>query len=97
MNRDARSKETANRRPVRDIALLMTGVVAGCGIALLFAPSSGEELRHTIGRSYRKATKKARRYTEDLRDRADDLLEHAHELRELGSKLLHRGGGHKVA
>lgn len=97
MKRDARLNETANRRHVRDIALLMTGVATGCGIALLFAPSSGEELRHTIRRSYRRAAKKARRYTEDLRDRADDLLEHAHDLRELGSKLLHLGGGHKAA
>ena len=97
MIRDAR-KETANhRRPMRDITLLMTGVATGCGIALLFAPSSGEELRHAIGRHYRRAAKKAKRYTEDLRDRADDLLEHAHDLRVLGSKLLHLGGGHKAA
>lgn len=96
MKRDARLNETATRRPMRDIALLISGVAIGCGIALLFAPSSGQELRHTIGRNCRRAAKKARRYTEDLRDRADDLLDHAHDLRELGSKLFHLGG-HKAA
>jgi len=82
----------------------MTGGAIGCAVALLSAPSSGEELRHTIGRNYRKASKKIGRYSEDLRDRADDLLEHTHELlehthdlRELGSKLLHFRRGSRAA
>ena len=84
-------------RWARDIALLITGGAIGSAIAMLCAPSSGEELRHTIGRRYRKTSKQIGRYTEDLRDRADDLLEHTHDLRELGSKLLHFRRGSRAA
>jgi hypothetical protein len=76
---------------VRDIAFLITGIGVGSGIALLLAPHNGEEVRHAIGRGYRKTTKSIGRHTEDLRDRAEDLLEHAHDWRELGFRLLHLG------
>lgn len=89
MSRYDRLKELQNRRSARDIALLIAGVGIGSGIALLFAPSTGEKLRHTIRRGYHKAAKNIGRRSEDLRDRADELLEHAHEIRELGSSLLH--------
>jgi gas vesicle protein len=97
MNRDDRLKNRGNRKRMRDMALLMTGIGIGSGIALLSAPSSGEELRHTIGRGYRKAARRIGRHTEDLRDRADELLDHAQDLRELGSRLLHLGRSNKAA
>lgn len=97
MNRDDRSRKLGNYTWRRDIALLVTGIAIGSGIALVSAPSSGEELRYVISRGYRKVAKKLGRHTGDLRDRADDMLEHAQELRELGSKLLHFGRKNKVA
>lgn len=87
----------------RDIAFLIAGVGIGAGVALLLAPSSGEEVRHAIGRGYRKTVRRIGRRTQDLRDRAEDLLEHAqdlrdhaHDLRERGAKLLRFGRGRGV-
>lgn len=84
----------------RDIAFLIAGVGIGAGVALLLAPSSGEEVRHAISRGYRKTVRHIGRRTQDLRDRAEDLLEHAqdlrdhaHDLRERGAKLLRFGRG----
>ena len=65
----------------RDIALIVAGIGLGSGIALLVAPSSGEETRHAIGRGYRRTVKLLGRSTEDLRDRIEDLLEQTSELR----------------
>ena len=64
----------------RDIALVVAGIGIGSGLALLAAPSSGEEVRHAIGRRYRHAVKRIGRNTEDLRDRVADLLEQASDL-----------------
>jgi YtxH-like protein len=82
----------------RDIAFLVAGVGIGAGVALLLAPSSGEDVRHAIGRGYRRTVKRIGRHTQDLRDRAEDLLEHAqdlrdhaHDLRARGAKLLRFG------
>ena len=65
----------------RDIALVVAGIGIGSGIALLAAPSSGEEARHAIGRGYRLTMRRLGRSTEDLRDRIEDLLEYAGDLR----------------
>lgn len=93
--KDEREKTSAGSEDhgsLRDIAFLIAGIGIGSGVALLLAPSSGEEVRHAIGRGYRKTVKNIGRRTEDLRDRAEDLLEHAHDLRERGSRLFRRGG-----
>lgn len=94
MNRDDRFN-TGHRG--RDIALLVAGIGIGSAIALLSAPSSGEALRHRLGREYRKAARKIGRHTDDLRDRADEMLDRSQDLRQLGSKLLHFGRKHKTA
>ena len=91
MKREDRLNGRGDRKWARGVALLATGVAIGSGVALLLAPSTGEELRHTIGRTCRKTAKNIGRHTEDLRDRAEELINHAHDLRELGSRLLHFG------
>ncbi len=98
---ETRSAEFEDARArARDIAFLVAGVGIGAGVALLLAPNTGEEVRHAIGRGYRKTVKRIGRRTQDLRDRAEDLLEHAqdlrdhaHDLRERGAKLLRFGRG----
>jgi hypothetical protein len=75
----------------RDIAFLAAGLAVGAGIALLLAPNSGEEVRHAIGRGYRKTLRRVGRHTQNLRDRAEDLLEHAQDLRDHAQDLRERG------
>src|SRR5260370_9953193 len=74
-----------------DIGFLVAGAGIGAGVALLLAPSNGEEVRHAIGRGYRKTVKRISRRTQDLRDRAEDLLEHAQDLRDHAHDLRERG------
>lgn len=90
--RDLRNESEASNiedhSVARDIALVVAGIGIGSGIALLLAPSSGEEVRHAIGRRYRRTVRQLGRSTEDLRDRAQDLLDRAHDLRGRGARLL---------
>jgi gas vesicle protein len=74
----------------RDLAFLISGIGIGSGIALLLAPSSGEDLRYAIGRGCRRTAKQLGRRTDELRDRAEDFLDHARDIRDRGSKLLQR-------
>ena len=64
------------------------GIGIGCGVALLLAPATGEELRHTIHQRSRRAAKKLGRHTDNLRDRAGDLLEFANDVRKRGSSKV---------
>ena len=54
---------------------LLIGALVGAGIALLVAPSSGEETRRMI-------TRRARRLAADARDRYDDARHELQQLRE---------------
>jgi hypothetical protein len=81
-------EEFVDRRRRRDLGWLIAGVSIGSAIALLMAPRSGEEVRHAIGRRYRKTVRHIGRHTEDLRDRAEDLLERAYDLRERSARLF---------
>jgi gas vesicle protein len=90
-------RRNEDERTIREIAFLIAGLGLGAGVALLLAPSSGEEARHAIGRGYRRTLKNIGRRTEDLQDRAEDLLERAHNLRERGSKFFQFDRGREAA
>ena len=93
MKRRNEHEGVGDERRLRGIGGLTAAAILGAGIALLLAPSSGEEVRHSIGRGYRKAKKNLSRRAEDLRDRAADLLERRHDLGERGFALLRGGRG----
>lgn len=78
----------------RDITWLIAGIGIGSGIALLLAPTDGEELRHTISRTCGKTLKGIGRQTEGLRDDAEHLLEHT---KDLFTHALHFGRGGEAA
>jgi gas vesicle protein len=55
----------------------LVGLAVGAGVALLFAPQSGEDTRRDIVRRGRRAKLRARELAEDLRDKAEDVYEDA--------------------
>lgn len=63
------------RRSGSGIGLFLLGAAVGAGLALLFAPQSGEETRADIRRVARKAKRKARDLGESGRELAEDLME----------------------
>jgi gas vesicle protein len=53
---------------------LLVGIGIGAGMALLFAPTSGHELRNLIGRGCRRTLEGISRGTQELRQRGSNLL-----------------------
>ncbi len=60
---------------------LLLGALIGAGVALLFAPQSGEDTRRLI-------RKKARRFANDARDRYDDLKDRVRKARKEAAELI---------
>jgi gas vesicle protein len=73
-------REEAESRIGRDIALVLAGIGIGAGLALLFTPKRGDEVRDAIGRGYRKTIEGLSERANDLRERANDLRERAYDL-----------------
>lgn len=55
------------------VALFLLGAAVGAGLALLFAPQSGEETRAQIRRGARRVKRKARDLADSGREIVDDL------------------------
>ncbi len=55
----------------------LAGLAIGAGVALLFAPQTGEETRRDLVRRGRRARLRAQEMAEDLRDKADDSYHEA--------------------
>jgi gas vesicle protein len=72
---------------------LVTGAMIGAGIALLFAPHSGERTRREISLTARKVRRRVRRATRDFSDDVSglvDVLEQsAGDFREKGKEIAH--------
>ena len=58
-------------------ASFLWGLAIGAGLALLFAPDSGEETRRRLGRSARRVRSTAQDAAEDLRENVSDKYQHA--------------------
>jgi len=69
--------------------MLLAGGVIGAGLALLYAPQSGQRTRKQISRY----AKKVRNETEEMiRDAADAVTDMAEDLGDKTSELTRRGG-----
>lgn len=55
--------------------LLVAGGIIGAGVALLFAPQSGEKTRKDITRYARKARRKAEGVVDDFADTVSEMVE----------------------
>ena len=60
---------------------LLLGALVGAGVALLFAPQSGEQTRRLLRR-------RARKLAADAQDRFDDIKERIREARRRGDEAL---------
>lgn len=73
--------------------LLVTGAMIGAGIALLFAPHSGERTRREISLTARNTGRRVKRAARDLSDDVSGLVDglerSAGELREKGKEMAH--------
>ena len=66
--------EDGERRVGTFVAGMALGALVGAGLALLFAPQSGEETRRYVSR-------KAKHLAREARDRYDDVREKVHRAR----------------
>ena len=70
---------------------MMTGAFIGAGVALLFAPKSGQEMRQQLGEQYRGLADRVGETTQTLRESANTLKEQGRErVQRLTSQLSDR-------
>ena len=67
------------RRNGSSSGVFIAGLAIGAGLALLFAPSSGAELRRNMRRSARRAQRTAGHIARDVRERASEAISDARE------------------
>src|SRR6187549_2085280 len=56
---------------------IMTGAVIGAGVALLFAPRTGQEMRQQLGEQYRGLAERAEQTAQSLREGAQTIRDSA--------------------
>ena len=70
---------------------MMTGAFIGAGVALLFAPKSGNEMRQQLGEQYRGLATRVGETTDSLRESAQTLKEQGRErVQRLSNQLSDR-------
>jgi gas vesicle protein len=70
---------------------MMTGAFIGAGVALLFAPKTGTEMRQQLGEQYRGLAERVGEKTQHLRENAQHLREQGRErVQQLTSQLSDR-------
>lgn len=63
------------RRGGGGLGVFLLGAALGAGLALMFAPQSGDETRAQLRRTARKVKRRARAVVEDGREAVDDLAQ----------------------
>jgi len=69
---------------------IMTGALIGAGVALLFAPRTGQEMRQQLGEQYRGLADRAGQTAQTIREGAQNLRDSAQNLREQGRERVQR-------
>jgi len=70
---------------------VMTGALIGAGVALLFAPKAGSEMRHQLGEQYRGLADRVGESTQQLRESAKQLRDQGRErVQQLTGQLSDR-------
>jgi gas vesicle protein len=68
------------RRSGGGIGLFLLGVAVGAGLALLYAPQSGDETRQDLRRGARRLKRRARVLAEDMQESAEDAVRGTREV-----------------
>jgi gas vesicle protein len=70
---------------------MLTGAFIGAGVALLFAPKTGSEMRQQLGQQYRGLAERVNETTQSLRESTASLREQGRErVQQLTSQLSDR-------
>ena len=70
---------------------VLTGAFIGAGVALLFAPKTGNEMRQQLGQQYRGLAERVNETTQTLREQTNALREQGRErVQQLTSQLSDR-------
>ncbi len=86
--RDQYMNQKPFRRPYLGLAAFFIGMAAGAGLALLLAPTSGQEARRRLKEASGDAKEKAAEYYEDMRSRMGSAVEKGMDLFEQGRPLI---------
>lgn len=83
--------ENKERNAMVGALMLVAGGIIGAGVALLFAPQSGEKTRRDIGRYGRKVKRRAvdvaEEFSDTVTDMVDTVVDKGAELAERGKEL----------
>jgi gas vesicle protein len=71
--------------------MLMAGGLLGAGLALLYAPQSGEKTRKELNRYAKKARKKGREVVEAVEDFTEEVTDMAEAVGERAAEILDQG------
>jgi gas vesicle protein len=84
------------RRTGGGTGLFLLGLAVGAGLALLFAPQSGEETRDAVRRSARRLRRRAKDLAEDAGETFDELrqtgLDAVHDISDKGREAAREMG-----
>jgi len=76
------SEENVPRGISRSLFWLVVGTFFGAGIALLYAPSSGDKTRLYLKLQTERARRKARQMNEGIKENIENLVDEIREIRE---------------
>lgn len=80
-----------NNNVVVGALMLVAGGIIGAGIALLYAPQTGDKTRKEIGRYAKKARRKGEDALEAVEDFSEQVSEMAEQVGERASEILDKG------
>ena len=81
-------EERERRGGSRSLLILLAGGLVGAGIALLYAPLSGEETRHYLRIQRERARNRARDLTESVKENVSEIIE---EVKGTIDKMIEEG------
>lgn len=80
-----------NNNVVVGALMLVAGGIIGAGIALLYAPQTGDKTRKEIGRYAKKARRKGEDALEAVEDFSEQVSDMAEQVGERASEILEKG------